>query len=610
MEWFDDDLGRRVLPYHGKQFLVASAVLRGNALAFIERSASSGEPTGILPLRWDRIRPDWDPKRGLLFHYTPEGGSKAETFARRDVWHAFDQSLNGLVGLSPIAVQREAIGAGLDMQEYGSRFFRNSANPSGVLTHPAQLGGGDDEKRSAAGERLRAQFDQNYQGVDNRGRTMLLEEGMKWEAMGISPKDSDFMEGRGFNRAEIAGWFGVPLHLIGDHERGDFSIDTLSQEFVFYHLQPWLVAFEQSFRSDVIPRARRSTFCAKFNTDSLLRGKPLERAQMHNAGILGGWKTPAEARELEDLPRKEGLDRPLVPLNMGRLEEDGTVTPFAGSGQFAGPTQTPSAARSVCEEAVEVRASFDPEARPLMAASFAPQFEELGGRLVKAEEREIGKLIKQHFGRRATTDTEAFLESLAAFHAEDEDFRRLVVSRSRPVVRSLVSASARLAATEVPEGVAEDVLSQALEDLSEGATQRFARSYGLASLRGLEAAVRLAIDEGSDPSAAVRALFEKWKENRPANLAAEATVEVSRSAARRTFELGGRTLVRWRTRGKEDCPWCQRLSGKVVAIRGGRFAQKGEPLEDPAGQGKPLTPRRNVLNPPLHRGCDCDLEPA
>ena len=304
--------------FNSMVLLIGSLMLRGNGLAFIQRD-EGGQVSGLFPLRWDQIEIIRDRTTGeLLYEWRPQE-SPPMTFREREVWHIQGLGTDGVQGLSPIALMRESVGHGLALQEYGSRFFSNSASPSGAV----QMEG---EMSEPAYKRLKESIEQNKTGLENAHTVMLLEEGAKWEQIGLSPEDAQFLDTRKFNRAEIAGWYGIPPHLIGDLEKATFSnIEQQSLEFVIYFLMPWLVNIEQTITRDLLTADERRSHFAKFNIAGLLRGDSAARSSAQRTGVMGGWLTRNEVRAQEDLNPIDGLDDPIVPLNVTTIEEGKVV---------------------------------------------------------------------------------------------------------------------------------------------------------------------------------------------------------------------------------------------------------------------------------------------
>ena len=301
------------------EMMVVALNLRGNAYAYINRNRS-GQVVELLPLHPDMVRVIMGADFRLEYEITmPDGGFKR--FGVGEIFHIRGLTLNGWLGISPIAYARESIGLALATEKFGGQLFRNGAKMGGVLEHPGKL-----SKDSY--ERIKASFDEAHSG-ENAHKTALLEEGMKFSRISLSANDSQFLDTRKYQRSEIAAIFRVPPHMIGDLEKATFSnIEQQSLEFVNYSLMPWLVRIEKAIKRDLMTPKERRDLTMKFNVSGLLRGDANARSALYHNGILDGWMTRNEARAAESelgivLNPIEGLDLPLMPLNM----TDGTDDP-------------------------------------------------------------------------------------------------------------------------------------------------------------------------------------------------------------------------------------------------------------------------------------------
>ena len=220
-----------------RETLMTHLLLWGNAYAQIIRNGK-GEIVGLYPLMPDRMDVDRDDKGRLYYEYT-RGSDDARTTRPKDmvvrlspyeVLHIPGLGFDGLVGYSPIAMAKNAIGLAIATEEYGSKFFANGAAPSGVLEHPGML------KDPA---KVRDSWTQTFGGSHNANKVAVLEEGMKYTPISISPNEAQFLETRKFQIDEIARIFRVPPHMIGDLEKSSFNnIEQQSLEFVKYTLDP------------------------------------------------------------------------------------------------------------------------------------------------------------------------------------------------------------------------------------------------------------------------------------------------------------------------------------------------------------------------------------
>lgn len=303
------------------EMMVASLCLRGNAYAYINRLAS-GKIVELLPLHPDMVRVEMAADFTVRYQVTLPNGQFRE-YKTGELFHIRGLTLNGWLGISPIAYAREAIGLALATEKFGGQLFKNGAKMGGVLEHPGHLG-------EEAYKRLKQTFDDAYSG-ENAHKTAILEEGMKFSKITMTADDSQFLETRKYQRSEIAAIFRVPPHMIGDLERATFSnIEQQSLEFVNFTLMPWLARIEKAIKRDLLIGTDKQKYTVKFNVASLLRGDASARSTYYHNGILDGWMTRNEARQAESdlgivLNPIEGLDVPLMPLNM----TDGTDDPDA-----------------------------------------------------------------------------------------------------------------------------------------------------------------------------------------------------------------------------------------------------------------------------------------
>lgn len=307
--------------------MMVSLLLWGNAYAEIETNAR-GDVLALWPLlpgmmEVMRTRPAREGERGqLYYHYQlPNGGY--QDLVPYQVMHIRGLSFNGLVGLSPIQMARQAVGLAMATEEFGARFFGNGARPGVYLEHPGKLG-------DKAYERLLGSWNATHQGLANSHRATILEEGMKLETVGIPPEDAQFLETRNFQVEEIARIYRVPLHMIGDLRRATFSnIEHQSISFSVHSLLPWATCWEQAITRDLIGPLERNTVYAKFLMAGLLRGDQPTRYAAYAVGRQWGWLSVNDIRRLEDMNEiGPSGDVYLEPLNM-KDAADPTPDPVA-----------------------------------------------------------------------------------------------------------------------------------------------------------------------------------------------------------------------------------------------------------------------------------------
>lgn len=312
-----------------RETLMTHLLLWGNAYSQIIRNGK-GEVVALYPLIPDRMKVDRDEHGRLYYEYTVydsddvdgrKGTDKVGRTVRlqpHDVLHIPGLGFDGLVGYSPIAMAKNAIGLAIATEEYGSKFFANGAAPSGVLEHPGTIK--DPSK-------VRESWQATFGGSGNANKIAVLEEGMKYTPISISPEQAQFLETRKFQIDEIARIFRVPPHMIGDLEKSSFNnIEQQSLEFVKYTLDPWVSRWEQAMVRALLTPDEKKKYFFKFNVDGLLRGDYQSRMNGYATARQNGWMSANDIRELENLdriPAEQGGDLYLINGNMTKLEDAG-----------------------------------------------------------------------------------------------------------------------------------------------------------------------------------------------------------------------------------------------------------------------------------------------
>ena len=301
-----------------RETLMTHLLLWGNAYAQIIRNGKN-EVVGLYPLMPDRMTVDRDEKGSLYYEYllntddakTIKSKDSVVRLKPEDVLHIPGLGFDGLVGYSPIAMAKNAIGLAIATEEYGSKYFSNGAVPSGVLEHPGTLK--DPSK-------VRDSWNETFGGSRNSNKVAVLEEGMKYTPISIAPNEAQFLETRRFQIGEIARIFRVPPHMIGDLERATFSnIENQSIEFVKYTLDPWVCRIEAALNRRLLSDKEKGTYFFKFNLDGLLRGDYKSRMDGYAIARQNGWMSANDIRELENqppIPEEEGGNLYLINGNM------------------------------------------------------------------------------------------------------------------------------------------------------------------------------------------------------------------------------------------------------------------------------------------------------
>src|SRR5699024_88075 len=292
-----------------RETLLSHLLLWGNAYCQILRTGRNGI-VGLYPLLPAPMEVDRDSRGQLTYTYTT-GAGRMVRLDPAEVLHIPGLGFDGVVGYSPIALEKSAVGLSIAAEEYGSKFFGNGAMPSGVLTHPNTV---KDPKR------LRESWNAAYGGSANSGKVDILEESMTFTPISIPNDAAQFLETRKFQVTESCRIFRVPPHMIGDLERATFSnIESQNISFAVHTIRPWLVRIEQAINRALISENEKGRFYVQFNIDGLMRGDYKSRMEGYAIARQNGWMSANDIRALENLnpiAAEEGGDSYLVNGNM------------------------------------------------------------------------------------------------------------------------------------------------------------------------------------------------------------------------------------------------------------------------------------------------------
>jgi HK97 family phage portal protein len=299
------------------EMMQAHLDLRGNAFARIV-PGPRGAIDQLVPLHPDLVQVYRLPNGKLKYQVRSRFQGEVYWYAQEEIFHLRGLSSDGLVGLSPIAVQRETIGTALGMQDYSARFFANDATTSTWIKHPGKF------KDDAAREKFRQGWQKSQSG-ENRHRTAVLEDGLELKQIGLSNKDSQFLEAHVNSREEICGIYRTPPHKIGILARAtNNNIEHQGIEFVTDAIQPAATRWERRINVDLIDPVSGALddgaeYFAEFIVGGLLRGDMKSRYDAYAIGRNWGWLCPDTICEFEGmnpLPEGKGGQEYLRPLNM------------------------------------------------------------------------------------------------------------------------------------------------------------------------------------------------------------------------------------------------------------------------------------------------------
>jgi HK97 family phage portal protein len=290
-------------PYYNsfewKQGMMAWALMWGNGYSVIKRDRfANAKELKIYPAS------DVTPKmteRGLLYYEIEENGKKF-TVVSDDVIHLKGLSTNGLLGLSPIQIQRENLANAIAKINHEGAFYSNGAKASGILMTPGTMGNKEQKN-------LKESFEKEHSDSKKRFKTIILEEGVKYQQLTIPQNDAQFLESKKFEQTEIAGWFRVPPHMIGNLQDANYSnIDAQDRAFAKSCIVPWATRFQQELDRKLFFNSERGKIMTQFNLDDLIKGDMKARYETYQIGINGGFIKPIWATEAEGWPTENAQE--------------------------------------------------------------------------------------------------------------------------------------------------------------------------------------------------------------------------------------------------------------------------------------------------------------
>jgi len=575
-----DQPNGEVTSYTFRSTLMAHLALWGNAYAEIEFN-NQGGPSSLWMIPPWRIEPGRTADTGALYYQVTAPNGEGKILQPYRVLHILGLGIDGMKGLSPIAMHRQGIGMGLAAEEFGARFFGSGTNLGGIVEIPGKM-------RDETIKGLRQDIKEKHEGLGKSHRLLFLEEGLKYHEAGMPMTDAQFLESRKFQVNEVARIYNVPLHLIQEHEKSTSwgtGIEQMNLGFVTHTMMPWMVNFEQELNRKLF---EDDTYYAEFLAESLLRADSQSRAEFYNRMFNVGAFSINDIREKEnENPIGPEGDIHYVPMNM--IPADQAMTPD--------PPQED--VRSVEKRSLEVRQQGAVR-RSRIKSSYRSVFQEAAKNIVKREKRNILRAIKDHFNEdRSLTSFEGWVED---YYREFPDY---IQRQIRPAFRSLAESVQELAAQEVG---AEPGMTAEMERFLNEYTATFTSRYVGSSRGQLIALARQSADEGKVIAEEIETRVNEWEERRPNKVAMNETVQLGSAVAKTVFIGAGVQKLRWHGMGSKTCEFCQEMDGKVVGIDE-PFLARDDVLEAEGREGEELQLNRPTLHPPLHQFCICEILP-
>ena len=292
------------------EYIMMSICTDGNSYVQIVRDGS-GRPSQLIPISPDTV--DVVINDGELFYQIDSVG----ILDSADVLHFKTLTDNGIDGISPIDQCKKALSWGLNVEEFGDTFFKNGAKPSSVLSTDRALS-------EQAIERLKNSFSNTYAKLKNSNSTIILEEGLAFKPISISPEQAQFLSSRQFGIEEVARIFNIPPHMLKDLSKSSFNnIEMQGQEFVTYTLMPYVTRIENEMNYKLFRTNEVGKTFIEFNVNGLLRGDVKTRNEAYKTAITNGYMSINEVRQKENLNSIEGGDKHFMQLNMTTIEKIG-----------------------------------------------------------------------------------------------------------------------------------------------------------------------------------------------------------------------------------------------------------------------------------------------
>lgn len=283
--------------FEAREMGIGHLKLRGNWYNRIERNGRA-QIDGLWPMNptfmqvsrvADEIWYKYEPGNA-----TDQLGNPRKVYAASEIWHVKGYSNDGLTGLSTINYARESMGLTQALQDFTAEFFGRQAVPGNVLQHPGALS-------AAARSNLKESLEEY--ATSKRHKVLVLEEDMKWQSVGISNRDAQFLELSGAQVRDIARWFNMPLILLQEPDKVSTyaSAEQFMLSFVVHTISPIVVRVEQSANRALFTDAeRRAGYYVKLNVKGLLRGDFKTRMEGYQIARLNGWKNADDILALED----------------------------------------------------------------------------------------------------------------------------------------------------------------------------------------------------------------------------------------------------------------------------------------------------------------------
>ncbi|MGF9567482.1 phage portal protein [Neorhizobium sp. BT27B] len=297
--------------FEGREWLLVSALMYGNAYARIERNGRS-QIAALYPLKSPSVTVEKLSSGRLRYKVAKDNGG-TDVFTQDEILHVRYRTVDGVLGLSPIQIANATFGLALAQQDTAGAAAENAFRPAGALIFPEKLSG------DGKGEAIK-KFKERFVGQLKANEVMVLDGGAKFETFQFSAKDSEFLDSRRLSNLDVCRVWGVPPSAVGITDDATYSnIGEESRALVNRVLAPWAKRFESVYNATLLSPEARKTHYIEHDLSGLLRGDLATRYEAYRIGREAGFLSVDEIRGFENMSKVEGGDTYMQPLNMAPL---------------------------------------------------------------------------------------------------------------------------------------------------------------------------------------------------------------------------------------------------------------------------------------------------
>lgn len=564
--------------YTFKHLCITHLLGWGNSYSEIERD-NAGRIIGLNPMHPDDVKICGRKKEtGELVYSWNDNLGNTFYFPASGVVHLRGTSFDGISGISPIMQMRLLVGRAKAREEFQTRFYANGAMLGGVITSPV-------EWTDAQMERFRKSFEELYRGPKNSGKIMLLEGASKFDALGVNPRDAQFLETSKLDGARIAALFGIPMQFLNEVETTTrASAEQLFREFLALGLNTIFCNFEQQVNVSLFTPAEQKLYYTEFLREALIQSDFTALINGLKEEVLTAILTPNEARQKLNMNPVEGGDTLLAPVNMVPILKLGQTPAFLGTPALQKePTPPPEPVK----KSLRSQRAAQNHGRKQLIKSSKVLFQDAFERVSKREKQDITKLVVKNLRSKRSFDS-----GLSDYYASNSDFSEYFTKTMKSIVDSTSDSTANDVAIQLGADPAD------VADFAKAYLATLALRYTSSSRQQLLALLS-DLPDGEDPADVIEERLSQWESGstpqNPTRAEKESqneSVRLVNAVARTAMVASGVTTLVW---SGGDCDFCAGLDGKVVGVE----SSFGETM----GGG-------DMFNPPAHNACECSIEPG